>query len=154
MAMQVCPACKGQRFVPTSSGAFTCPMCGGSGQAEPDYVRKPRDYPIDVVIGAAGPPGTFTLNINAETDFELFAIVSTQTIAYTVAIRESSGRNWSDTPINNANFAGTAQLPFFFPVPVLLAAKSSLQFTFTDPGGAGLTLQLVFRGYDLYPVAG
>lgn len=150
---QVCPACQGRRILSSSSGqAQVCPLCQGKGTVQPEPLRVPFDYTVDVVVPLNG-QGSATLQINQDADFEWIWIVSTQTnAALTVVVTDNgTGRKLMSNPINIANFAGTAQLPFPLVEPFILPRSTSYLFQFQDSSGAQNTVEVVLRGYKLFP---
>ncbi|MGH8677508.1 MAG: hypothetical protein ACREUQ_04055 [Burkholderiales bacterium] len=61
-----------------------------------------------------------------------------------------NGRQLSDQPLQVSNWFGDAKLPFVWPVPKLLTARSTLQVQISE----AQDLQLVFHGVKLYPLPG
>ena len=152
-ASQTCRICAGRGAV-TNAARQTqvCPKCDGSGVTPQKVYRVFFDYVFPSVVLAANGPGVSVLQIQYDSDFEWIWLVSTQTGPYTVTLQDTStGRSLSNSPVNSANFAGTAQLPFPLVEPYLLARSTSVQATFADVSGAPNTVQLVLRGYKLFP---
>jgi hypothetical protein len=159
MAQQLCPSCMGRGLV-TSPNARTqqvCPNCNGSGTKQQQVVRVPFDYAFSggvVVIGAGQQGLNATVQIDQDSDFEWIWIVTSSTGRYSVQIQDgSTGRTLSNGPINDVNYAGTAQLPFPLIEPYLLARSGVLRGTFNDQSAAQNTVQLLLRGYKLFPVS-
>lgn len=152
---QVCRSCAGRGMVANPARQMqTCPNCSGSGTQPQKVYRVFFDYVFPtVVIAAALGNGNSILQVQADSDFEWIWLVATSTGTFTVQLTDgSTGRNLSNSPINSANFAGTAQLPFPLVEPYLLARSASLQAAFTDTSNVGgNTIQLVLRGYKLFP---
>ncbi len=151
----VCPACNGTRMIPNPAmgGRMqVCPLCEGRGNVLEQPIRVPYDYPVGGVVGALGVL-TPTLQIQQDADFEWVWTVATRTAAgLTVQVEDAAtGRRLMSAPINIDNFAGTAQLPFPLVEPYIVARTSNLNWTFTDTSGAPNTVQLVLRGYKLFP---
>lgn len=122
-------------------------------------LRIPFDYVINAVVpanaGQAGGPAAVavTLQIQQDADFEWIFTVGTSTSpAGDVAVQDgATGRNLTSAPVNYANFFGTAQLPFPLVEPYIIARSTSVNFNFRDASGAQNTVQLVLRGYKLFP---
>jgi len=122
-------------------------------------LRVPFDYVVNAVIaanaGQAGGPGANlqVLQIQQDADFELVFIVGTSTSpSGDINVQDgATGRALMSAPVNFANYFGTAQLPFPLVEPYIIARSTALNFTFRDASGAQNTLQLVFRGYKLFP---
>jgi len=115
-------------------------------------LRVPFDYVIDSVVplnGATAPPRQF----DEDADFEWVMTVVTRTspLLTVEVIDGATGRVLMSNPVNIDNFAGTAQLPFPLVEPYVIARSSLLRFRFVDTSGAPNTVQLVLRGYKLYP---
>ncbi len=153
---QACPSCRGLGVLRNSMGRNeVCPNCGGSGAKEPPVVRVPFDYAFAPAVLAASQQGLQNaLQLDSEADFEHLWTVASSTGLYSVQITDRSmGRVLSNAAINGENFAGTAQLPFPFVEPYRWTKSGTILATFNDRSGAGNTVQLVFRGYKLFPAA-
>ena len=149
---QQCHACQGRGLVGAGTQfAAACPVCGGSGMTEPPYHEAPYFYVVNRVL-TASQRITDVLRIDARADFKWVWAMATQTGTFRTRIKDSSGRNYDNAPVNNANQWGTAQLPLAFIVPVRLLAQSSLEFELEDTSVAGNTVQLVLAGYELIPI--
>lgn len=124
-------------------------------------LRIPFDYVINAVVpanaGQAGGPAAVpvSLQIQQDADFEWIFIVGTSTSPLgDVAVQDgATGRNLTSAPVNYANFFGTAQLPFPLVEPYIIARSTAVNFNFRDASGAQNTVQLVLRGYKLFPQA-
>jgi hypothetical protein len=160
MAQIQCPNCGGRGQTPTPSGQLyqICPRCGGSGRIEPPYKPMPYSYIINPattgqVYVAASTKVSGQLQIDAKADFLVRKILSTQTGAFSVTFKDgSSGRNWQNLPINNLNFSGTAQLPFWMTAKIVIKARATLDWEVTDLSGQNNTIQISLSGEDLYPL--
>jgi len=111
---------------------------------------------------AAGATTAVSFSIGSDAHFALVAIsrtvfnVDNTTVVaappYLVLIKSSgSGRDLSDAPVHIENMAGTAQLPFVFPVPFVLTAGSQCSVTLTnlDPANAR-NVRMAFHGFKLF----
>ena len=136
--------------------AQTCPVCEGSGRAEPNYLRLPFWYIINpATVGqvyvAASTAVTGALQIEPRADFEWVWLAATATSAsFTTEFTDASGRTYQNLPVNSANQWGTAQLPFALIVPVVLPMRTALNYRITDTSGQNNTIQLALIGYELY----
>jgi hypothetical protein len=93
-----------------------------------------------------------TVQIDQDADFEWIETVSTQTGIYSVTLFDpSTGRQLSTSAVNSLNFSGTAQLPHVLVEPFIWPRASVVKGVFNDLSNAGNTVQLVLRGYKLYP---
>lgn len=148
-----CPPCRGTGILGQPPRAQACPKCNGTGQLQQQPIRVPYDLVIpNVVLTAlqAGVPGQ--QQIDQDADFEWIETVSTQTGIYSVQLFDpSTGRQLSTAAVNSLNFAGTAQLPHVLVEPYTWARASVVRGVFNDLSNAGNTIQLVLRGYKLYP---
>jgi hypothetical protein len=154
-ADKVCKGCSGKGSVRTPDNRMwqQCPLCSGSG-ANQQVFRVPFDYVWPSIVLTALGKLQPTLQIDQDSDFEWIWVVSDQTGAWNVILKDAStGRTLSNSPVNNDNFSGTAQLPFPLVEPYLIARSAVVSATVTDLSNAGNTVQLVFRGYKLFPVA-
>jgi len=122
-------------------------------------LRIPFDYVINAVVpanaGQAGGPAALnvSLQIQQDADFELVFIVGTSTSPLgDVSVQDgATGRSLMSAPVNYANFFGTAQLPFPLVEPYIVARSTAVNFVFRDASAAQNTVQLVLRGYKLFP---
>jgi hypothetical protein len=152
-AQKVCKGCAGRGLVTNAARQMQqCPVCSGSGQQPQKVYRVFFDYVFPQTVLLANAVGNAVLQIQFDSDFEWIWIVGSSTGTYTIQINDSStGRNLSNSPVNNVNFVGTAQLPFPLVEPYLLARSTTITAAITDTSNAGNTIQLVFRGYKLFP---
>lgn len=124
-------------------------------------LRIPFDYVINAVVaanaGQAGGPAANiqVLQIQQDADFEWIFTVGTSTSpSGDINMQDgATGRALMSAPVNFANFFGTAQLPFPLVEPYIIARSTAVNFTFRDASGAQNTVQLVLRGYKLFPQA-
>jgi hypothetical protein len=124
-------------------------------------LRVPFDYVVNAIVpanaGQAGGPAALVvvLQVQQDADYEWIFIVGTSTSpSGDIAVQDgATGRNLTQFPVNFANFFGTAQLPFPLVEPYIIARSTSINFTFRDSSGAQNTVQLVLRGYKLFPQA-
>jgi hypothetical protein len=122
-------------------------------------LRIPFDYVINAIVpanaGQAGGPAAFnfSLQVQQDADFEWVFTVGTSTSPLgDVNVQDgSTGRNLMSAPVNFANFFGTAQLPFPLVEPYIIARSTAVNFVFRDASAAQNTVQLVLRGYKLFP---
>jgi hypothetical protein len=155
-----CPGCANspKQGLPPGMIAFggkaqVCPMCEGAGQLQPTPARIPIWYPIKATLTALQVL-VVTQQIRQEADFEWVFIMGTQTGTYTVQLTDgSTGRQITNAAVNNANFVGTAQLPFALLEPYIIARASVLNFILTDTSGAGNTIEIDLHGFSLFPQA-
>lgn len=153
-SQKVCPSCqgRGQQMV-AGGGRVQCPNCGGTG-ANQQVFRVPFDYVWPSIVLTALQNLPATLQIDQDSDFEWIWVVADQTGAWKIQVRDgSTGRTLSNNAVNNDNYAGTAQLPFPLVEPYLIARSTVMTASVTDLSNAGNTVQLVFRGYKLFPVS-
>ena len=136
-AKQQCPACNGRRLVNDTAGRKqVCPLCEGSGSVTPQPIRVPFDYVIDEVLLASA-SRTASLNFDRDAPFEWIWLVATLTGTFTSEFRDvATGRSFESAPVNNANRFGTA-----------------LGYTLVDTSVAENTIQIVLKGYKLFPAA-
>lgn len=152
--MGVCPSCNGSGLVMNGRGQKQlCPNCGGSGTKQAPVIRVPFDYVFPNAVLTANQQGLQDpLVFDFDADFEHLWTVANSTGLYSVTITDrSANRQLSNAPINGENFAGTAALPFPLVEPYVWARSAAALASFNDRSGAGNTIQLVFRGYKLYP---
>lgn len=149
-----CPACNGRRMVSDKRGGMqVCPLCDGSGAVTPQPIRVPFDYVIDQVLTASQTISS-ALQFDRDAPFEWIWLVATQTGNFNSRFQDgATGRNLDSAAVNNANRFGTAQLPFPLVEPYIWAPGASLNWTLTDTSVAPNTIQIVLRGYKLYPLA-
>lgn len=154
-----CPNCRGRGQVSTPSGQLyqLCPRCGGLGAIDPPYKPMPFTYIINPtsqgqVYVAASSQVQGSLQIDPKADFLLRKILFTSTGTFTVTFTDSSGRTWQNLPLNNANFAGTAQLPFWLTARIVLKSRTTLNWVVNDTSTGNNTIQIALVGEDMYPL--
>lgn len=178
-----CPACRGNGIaLDAHSGNFVrCPYCGGKGVVPRRFNRQRFDYAFPtVVLSAAGTPTSVPLQLDSDADFEhtgwsLFDGLSAATFPrYTIyVINQSSGqRLMNESSITQSagnapalgiaaiNFAGgptpsAGIAPFQLVEPYVWKKGTVFQATFTPPAliSPAVTVQLVMKGYKLYPIS-
>jgi hypothetical protein len=116
-------------------------------------LRIPFDYVVNAVVPANSTGFPVSLQIQQDADFEIIFLCGTRTspLADVAMSDGATGRSFSNLPVNVDNFFGTAQLPFPLVEPYIVARSTSLNFTFRDTSAAQNTIQLVLRGYKLFP---
>ena len=116
-------------------------------------LRIPFDYVVNAVVPANSPGFPVSLQIQQDADFEIVFLAGSRTspLADVAMSDGATGRSFSNAPVNVDNFFGTAQLPFPLVEPYIVARSSSLNFSFRDTSAAQNTIQLVLRGYKLFP---
>jgi hypothetical protein len=152
-APSTCPVCRGSGVLGHPPRAQACPRCNGTGQIQQQPIRVPFDLVIpNVVLTALQNGVSGQQQIDQDADFEWIETVSTQTGIYSVQLKDTStGRFLSNASVNSLNFAGTAQLPHVLIEPYIWPRSSVVLGIFNDLSNAGNTVQLVLRGYKLYP---
>ena len=153
-AKQQCPACNGRRLVNDTAGRKqVCPLCEGSGSVTPQPIRVPFDYVIDEVLLASA-SRTASLNFSKDAPFEWIWLVATKDGSFTSEFKDvATGRDFQNLPVNDANRFGTAQLPFPLVEPYIFAPGTALGYTLVDTSVAENTIQIVLKGYKLFPAA-
>lgn len=151
--VQTCRVCQGKGFLGQPPRAQGCPVCGGSGQTQSNPIRVPFDVVFpNVVLTALQQNVSGQQQLDADADFEVIEIVSSQTGIYSITLKDTStGRSFSNNPVNSENFAGTAQLPHVLVEPYVFPRSTTILGSFNDRSNAGNTVQLVIRGYKLFP---
>lgn len=116
-------------------------------------IRVPFDLVLPNAVLTANQTGLpVNVQIPQDADFEAIWIVANSTGLYSVQLQDpSTGRFLSNSAVNGENFAGTAQLPFPLIEPYVWARSALVNAIFNDRSGSGNTVQLVIRGYRLYP---
>lgn len=152
-----CPTCATSKYkgaLPTQQGKWQiCPTCNGTTVVVQQPIRVPYDYVLpNAVLTALQAGVTSQQQIDQDSDFEAVWIVANSTGTYSVQITDpSTGRPLSNANVNGENFAGTAQLPFPLVEPYVWARSSIIKASFTDRSNGGNTIQLVIRGFKLFP---
>lgn len=92
-----------------------------------------------------------TLRIEADSDFLVRKLVSTQDGAYTLKVSDSGSKDyWFDNEQTNGNVAGTAQYPNFLARPRLVVKNSTISVEVRDLSAGANNVQLVFEGAKIY----
>ena len=130
-----------------------CPNCNGTGTKSAAVIRVPFDYAFPTAVLTADQQGLqVVLPFDYDADFEHIWTVASATGIFSVQLQDrSTNRTLSNAPINGENYAGTAALPFPLVEPYVWARVGSALATFADRSDADNSVQLVFRGYKLYP---
>jgi hypothetical protein len=147
--------------IANTSGAQNTIQLGFIGYRSPEALGRPVfriagrptqwfQYVVNSVVAASGTTTPF-IKVDADSDFIVRKLVSTQTGIYTVMITDaSSADQWFDNAQSNANAIGTAQYPNILAKPKLIRANSSINIQLTDLTAAQNTIQLVFEGVKVY----
>lgn len=107
-------------------------------------------YPINVVLTALQAGLGANVQIDNDADFECRWFISSQTGIYSATLFDRlRARPLMPSNINGENLAGTAQLPFLLPKPLMLLRTAVINGSFTDRSNAGNTIQFCFAGYKL-----
>jgi len=116
-------------------------------------LRIPFDYVVNAIVPANSAGFAVSLQIQQDADFEIVFLVGTRTspLADVQMSDGATGRSFSNAPVNVDNFFGTAQLPFPLVEPYIIARSTSVNFTFRDTSAAQNTIQVVLKGYKLFP---
>lgn len=107
-------------------------------------------YAVNVAL-AGNDIQVATIRIDADSDFLIRKIVSTQGGAYTLKISDSGAKDyWFDNEQTNGNVAGTAQYPNFLARPRMVVRNSTINVEVRDLSGAANAVQLVLEGAKVY----
>lgn len=107
-------------------------------------------YPVNVTLTALQAGVAGSVQIDNDADFECRWFISSQTGIYSVSwVDRLRARPLMPSNINSENIAGTAQLPFILPKPLILLRTATIAGSFTDRSNAGNTVQWCFAGYKL-----
>ena len=107
-------------------------------------------YPINVVLTALQQLLAGTVQIDNDANFECRWFISSQTGLYSATFTDRlRSRPLMPSNINVENLAGTAQLPFILPRPLILLRTAVIAGQFTDRSNAPNTVQFCFAGYKL-----
>src|SRR3990170_4799346 len=116
---------------------------------------------------APGAQQTFNINIQADADFRILAgtffadlagaaqVDSTRVLPLvTVLLTDTgSGRHFMDRPVPITEICGTGELPFPWPQPKIMRARSTLQVqAFNFSAATTYSLSVAFIGVKLYPL--
>ena len=106
---------------------------------------------VNIAFPSGGETWQSSLRIDADADFLIRKIVSTQTGAYTLKITDSTSQSyWYDQAQHNSVASGTAQYPFTFSKPRLVQKNSSINFELTDLSLSPNNVQLILEGAKVY----
>jgi hypothetical protein len=121
--------------------------------AEQEVLRVPFKYVLNQVLTALQ-DFNGAIQIQQDADFEWVFNIANQTGTFQIQITDlATGRVLMNAPVNNANYFGTAQLPFPNLEPYIFARSSSIGVRLIDTSNAGNTIQVVFSGYKLFPAS-
>jgi hypothetical protein len=157
MQQPPCPACNGQRVIPTPSQQLyqMCPLCGGTG-----YWSAPGlffSYGVDLALTAN------QLNVQGnilivDRKFRWMYAVAKSTGSFTFTIADGSrpfsityvgATNQPSTGMQNVNFWGTGQNPFPLPIPYEFPVTGNIKIVVNDTSGAPNTVNLTFHGAEI-----
>lgn len=120
---------------------------------EQEVLRVPFKYVLNQVLTALQ-DFNGAIQIQQDADFEWVFNIANQTGTFQIQITDlATGRVLMNAPVNNANYFGTAQLPFPNLEPYVFARSSSIGVRLIDTSNAGNTIQIVFSGYKLFPAS-
>lgn len=133
-------------------------------------IEEPFIYEARTIAGTPIAPGVTQnalIQIQADADFKILATTyqadiaaATQTAAtrvvpnVTVLLTDTgNGRQLMSNATAIPSLFGTGELPFIWPVPKVMAARSTLQVQFTSfDAAASYNIRLSFIGIKLYPL--
>lgn len=116
---------------PLEASAINVPKIVGV-DSDADFLIK------SVTFTAFSTPGTFV----PSPDYEV------------TMLDTGSGRQFQNSPVHILSFAGTAQMPYVWPEPKLIAAASSLNLQLTNLTSQAARVQIVFHGSKLFYFTG
>lgn len=108
-------------------------------------------YPLNPPQLAANAVGILaTVTVDNDADFLWDRLIANSTGVFSVTLTDRfTARPLMPSAINGENLAGTAQLPFWLPVPYKIRRNSTIQASFNDRSGALNTIQFVLVGRKL-----
>lgn len=108
-------------------------------------------YPLNPPQLTANQQGVVaTVTVDNDADFLWDRLIVSSTGLFSVTLQDRfTSRPLMPVAINGENLAGTAQLPFWLPVPYKLLRTSTIQGLFNDRSGANNTIQFVLAGRKL-----
>jgi len=123
----------------------------------------PFDYVVTATLGAAvGATGSATLIMQADSRFELMAILGTGGAAantenslqypnsFTVSIRDqTTGRDLMSAPVPQRGLCGNAYRQLAEKRGIIFEPQSNILFTFTNLTAAANNITLVLKGYKI-----
>jgi hypothetical protein len=163
LAMQVAQFMPQSRENMKSSGLLKQLLASMSVQEEPFIYRA------QFLALAPAATQTFNVNIQADADFKILGGAyhanvanAAQTIStYTYPLVDiqltdtGSGRFFQDNPVSLPAYFGNGQLPFLWPIPKIMRARSTLQVQATNYDAASTynIRGLYFIGVKMYPLS-
>lgn len=119
--------------------------------AGPGYMDLLYFYPLNPPQLAANAVNIVaTVTIDNDADFLWDRIIANGTGLFSVTLQDRfTSRPLMPAAINGENLAGTAQLPFWLPVPYKIRRNSTIQASFNDRSGNPNTIQFVLAGRKL-----
>jgi hypothetical protein len=147
-----CRNCKGGGSMKdTQSGQiYPCGACGGSGAVNRPEVG-PQDYVFEMVIPTGQTQAVVTKTILSYDFLAKWLVFVASDAADQVLVKDNTGYQWQDQPIQLQNWAGTGSLPFPLQPNVLIVKNATISITMT--GTAGDTAEICLRGINLADVA-
>lgn len=115
-----------------------------------NFHEEPGDVVLDKVLTSNQESLRQTAQIDADSDFLLYAILGSSTGAYDLRVQLPNGRYLNNSYVKSSNYVGSAQFPVPLLAPVYFPAGSSIIVDLKDTSGAGNTIQLVFKGIRRY----
>ena len=123
----------------------------------------PFDYVVTATLGAAvGATGSSTLIMQADSRFELMAILGTGGVnattedslqypnSFTVSIRDqTTGRDLMSAPVPQRVLCGNAYRQLAEKRGIVFEPQSNILFTFTNLTAAANNITLVLKGYKI-----
>lgn len=123
----------------------------------------PFDYVVTATLGAAvGATGSATLIMQADSRFELMAILGTGGVdattenslqypnSFTVSIRDqTTGRDLMSAPVPQRVLCGNAYRQLAEKRGIIFEPQSNILFTFTNLTAAANNITLVLKGYKI-----
>lgn len=114
------------------------------------YFLQWYQYSASVTLAANG-LNQITTTIDADADFLVRKLVSTQSGPYSLQLTDSSSKdNWFNQDQANGNVAGSVSYPNILAKPKLMKANSAITANFRDLSGATNTIQLIYEGAKIY----
>ena len=136
-------------------------------QLDDNFERQFFDYVLDRVVPASAVQDPNNLAILSDADFECWWLAASRTsnLLKVLMKEQATGRDFIGTSASATtgagtfngifidNWAGTTQAGGLFPlaVPYVMPATRVYQLFFTDSSAAPNTVQVVFRGFKLWP---
>lgn len=93
------------------------------------------------------------LQIENDADFYVYKVVAKQTGTFQGQIYDNASKDpWHSALVNNANFAGTAALPYLLPKRRRIPAGTVMNVKIKDTSGSSNTVEVVLEGFKLFKV--